>query len=182
MDICHSCNRPYEVWKSTREHPYLYTESGLSQVQLGGVTVYSCPSCNIQSADIPDMDGLHLLLAKELIVRPIAMSGEELRFLRKETRMTPKTFAERVGVDPKTVSNWENAEELSKQTDIALRFVIASELFRDKELDGVLEALSENVKFSWEPGRAQDESAAGMRELMEFNTIYGLGTPEWQTA
>lgn len=181
MDNCHSCNRAYEVWKSSFEQPYHYLESGLSHVFLVGVTVYSCPNCELQSADIPDMDGLHKLIAKDLILTPIATTGEELRFLRKEARMTPKVFAELVGVDPKTVSNWESSEKLSKQTDVALRFLIASELFRDDELDEVLTSLAELAKHSWD-GEAEQNTDEDINHLMEFNVYHGLSVPIWQTA
>lgn len=182
MDACYTCNRPYEIWKSSGEHPYHYVESGLQHVWLVGVTVYSCPNCGIESADIPDMDGLHLLIAKDLIVRPIPMSGEELRFLRKEVRMTPTAFADRVGVSPKTVSNWEGSERLSKQTDIALRFLLASELFHGEELEQVLSDLSANAKYSWEVDAEQVTDAGEIPELLEFNVCHGLDSPCWHSA
>jgi DNA-binding transcriptional regulator YiaG len=167
MNTCHGCNRNYEIWRSTFEQPYHYKESGLSHVYLVGVTVYSCPNCEVQSADIPDMDGLHNLVAKDLILTPIAMAGEELRFLRKETKMTPKVFAELVEVDPKTISNWESSAELSKQTDVALRFLIASELFHGNELDEVLASLSELAKYSWD-GESEQSTDDDVAHLMEW--------------
>src|SRR3989442_1334438 len=94
---CYRCSKPYEVWKATPQRPYQYTESGLLNIQLIGVTVYSCPNCQIDSADIPNLDGLHDLISRDIILTPLPMTGAELRFLRKETRLKLKDFAERLG-------------------------------------------------------------------------------------
>src|SRR5258706_8330184 len=109
MSLCELCHKELTQGTSTFEAPYHYTESGLSYVYLVNVPTYLCPDCNVQVADIPRMNELHQLISKDALLTPSPMSGEQFRFLRKETRLRPKEFADRVGVDPKTVGNWERS-------------------------------------------------------------------------
>src|SRR5437870_28722 len=99
MNVCDICNTPLTERQSTFENPYSYDESGLSNVYLIGVTAYSCAKCGVEVADIPSPRALHVLLAKDILLKPVALTGEEFRFLRKETRMKPKQFADLLGLD-----------------------------------------------------------------------------------
>jgi DNA-binding transcriptional regulator YiaG len=178
MDACYKCEKAYEVYTSTVEHPYDYSESGLQGVRLIGVHVYSCPSCGVVSADIPALEGLHELLAKDIILRPVAMNGREFRFLRKEMRKKPKDLAEQFGVDPKTISNWEAAEKLGRQTDLTMRMLAAMELWKGEKLAEVVDAISRLVSYSWE-----GDPTAEINELAEANTIFDLDNQHrWRMA
>lgn len=60
------------------------------------------------SVSIPDFDGF---LAALGIVRAMVANkllGSEIRFLRKVIGLRSKEFAEKMGIDPATVSRWEN--------------------------------------------------------------------------
>lgn len=182
MTTCSQCDRPFEVWTSTQEQPYHYTESGLLGVQLSGVTVYSCPNCGVESADIWNIDGLHQLLAQDILLKPQPMSGRELRFLRKEARLKPKQLADRLGVDPKTINNWEASDKLGRHTDISVRVLVAVTLWDDEELFQMLTQFGELARYGWDeetPGDIGHEIA----QLAENNTILGLNANlEWDMA
>ncbi len=173
MSVCQTCDKPYEKWTSSIEQPYHYTESGLQGVGLAGITVYSCPNCGVEGADIPDLDGLHDLLAKDILLTPLPMTGRELRFLRKETRLKPKKFAERLGVDPKTITNWEGSEKLNRQTDFTVRVLVATELWEGDALTQVLTPLAEIAKYDWEE-ELGDDLRQEIAQLAEENTVLGL--------
>jgi DNA-binding transcriptional regulator YiaG len=183
-NICDNCERPFETWTASIGHPYRYTESGLDDIWLEGVTVYSCPNCEVDSADIPDLEGLHKLIAKDIILTPLPMSGAELRFLRKETKLRLKDFAERLAVDPKTISNWETSDHLSKQTDVTIRVLVIAALWAGDELFKTLVEFAEIAKYSWEGLQSEaEESDKEIEQLAEENTILGLNEAhEWGMA
>src|SRR5689334_19465658 len=96
-NICPSCGAEYQIRDATYEAPYYYNESGLPNIRLVNIPVYSCASCGVESANIPNMDGLHRLIAKDIILTPLPMTGAELRFLRKEANLKPVEFSELIG-------------------------------------------------------------------------------------
>jgi DNA-binding transcriptional regulator YiaG len=169
-EICHNCGREYEVREASIEQPYHYTESGLPNIRLVGISVLSCAACAVESADIPDMDGLHNLIAKDIILTPLPMTGRELRFLRKEIRLKPKDFAEQLGVDPKTTNNWENSERLNKQNDVAVRMLVATELWDGIDLHKTLRQLKELAKYSW----GEDEVGPDSGRDVEYDVEWKL--------
>ena len=177
MTTCEICHKELLQAISTFDQPYHYTESGLSDVYLVNVTTHSCPNCDVQVADIPRMNELHQLISKVIILTPSPVTGEQFRFLRKETRLRPKEFAERVGVDPKTVANWERADTLNRQNDLAIRFFVAAELFEGNELKKVVSQLNELSEFSWEQeGEVvlDEVQKSEIDELAATNTFLGI--------
>jgi DNA-binding transcriptional regulator YiaG len=181
MSVCKTCQKPYEEWTSSIELPYHYAESGLHWVWLAGVSVHSCPGCEVAAADIPDLDGLHDLIARDILLTPLPMMGSELRFLRKETRLKPKEFADRLGVDPKTVANWEGSEKLNRQTDLTVRLFVATELWEGEALISVLTPLAEIAKYGWEGDI--DDIDQDIAELAEMNTVLGINEQQrWAIA
>ncbi len=181
MNICDICKGTVTQRKSTLENPYHYTESGLPNVLLIGVDVYSCPNCDAEVADIPRMNELHLMLAKEVLLKPVAMTGEEFRFLRKETRMRPKEFAERIGVDSKTVLNWEKSDSLSRQNDLTVRFLVATELLQGKDLQVVISQIRGLTESAWLESDEPTETLASLREIGDLaRTNVSLGLAVWE--
>lgn len=174
MHSCDICNGKLQHRKSTYENPYHYTECGLSNILLIDVDVYFCPECEVEVAEIPRPKGLHLLLAKEILMKPAPMTGEEFRFLRKEIEMKPKEFANLVGVDPKTVTNWENLPALSRQNDVTVRFVVAERLEQVAPVKGFIDLnLSQVAESKW-------DIDAEMAQLIETNTYLGLTSAGWE--
>ena len=180
-NICNNCERPLETWIASAEHRYHYTESGLDNIWLEGITVYSCPNCEVESADIPDLEGLHKLLAKDIILTPLPMRGAELRFLRKEAKLKLKDFAEILGVDPKTINNLEKAVHLSKQTDVTVRLLVISALWQGEELMKTLTDFAQIAKYGWE--EPQPDGNSEIELLAAENTILGLNKDhQWDMA
>jgi transcriptional regulator with XRE-family HTH domain len=180
-NICNSCERSFETWIASTEHRYHYTESGLDNIWLEGVTVYSCPNCEVESADIPDLEGLHKLIAKDLILTPLPMTGVELRFLRKENKFKLKDFAERMGVDPKTINNLEKSVQLNKQTDVTVRVLVIGALWQGEEQIKALIEFADIAKYSWEESAPETEQQ--IEENAAESTIFGLSEQrEWKIA
>lgn len=87
---------------------YHYTESGLDNVILKGVTVYRCKKCGEEMPEIPGIECLHRVIADMVIVKRTPLTGPEIRFLRKEMRYKANMFASILKVHNVTMSNWEN--------------------------------------------------------------------------
>ena len=90
---------------------YRYTESGLPNVVLHGVTRLECPNGHGGAVSIPRLAGLARVLARAVASGPARLGGAEIRFLRKYLGWSGVDFARTMGVDPATVSRWENDKE-----------------------------------------------------------------------
>lgn len=110
---------------STRE-AHRYAESGLPNVTLVDVEVRHCPRCGERTVGIPRVEELHRLLALELARKPERLLPNEVRFLRKYLGLSGVDFAERMRVDPATVSRWEregDAQAMGPQAELLLRLM-----------------------------------------------------------
>lgn len=106
----------------TRPKTYAYRESGLDTVQLTGIRVYTCPGCKEQYPEIPNIVGLHQVIASHLTRKPAPLTGPEFRFLRKEIGLKAKELAQCLGVTDVSLSRWETgASPISPAGDRLLR-------------------------------------------------------------
>jgi putative zinc finger/helix-turn-helix YgiT family protein len=106
----------------TRPKTYAYAESGLKTVLLTGVRVYACPGCKEQYPEIPNIVGLHQVIAGHLTRKPAPLTGGEFRFLRKEVGLKAKELARCLGVTDVSLSRWETgASPISPAADRLLR-------------------------------------------------------------
>ncbi len=102
-----------------------YTESGLSNVVLQDVEARSCPLCGDQQVVLPRVTELHRAIALAVVRTNARLSGAEVRFLRKYMGFSGADFAARMGVDPSTVSRWENGHEpIGSLADRLLRLMV----------------------------------------------------------
>jgi len=122
MKKCRAC-REGELEITRKNHRY--TESGLSNVVLQDVEVRSCPLCGDQQVVLPRVTDLHRAIALAVVRTNARLSGEEVRFLRKYMGFSGTDFAARMGVDPSTVSRWENGHEpIGSLADRLLRLMV----------------------------------------------------------
>ncbi len=120
---CRTCSK---AEMSAKDETYLYTESGLPNVVLVGVEIRRCPSCGYHELVLPRITELHRTIAQAVIHKPARLSGAEVRFLRKYLDLSGVDFARHVGVDPSTVSNWENDKDpIGPTSDRLLRLMVA---------------------------------------------------------
>lgn len=120
---CRSCSK---AEMATRVETYRYTESGLPNVVLVGVEVRRCPACGHHEVVLPRVTDLHRTIALAVIRKRTRLSGPEVRYLRKYLGWSGADFARHVGVDPSTVSNWENDKDpIGTTSDRLLRLMVA---------------------------------------------------------
>ena len=108
MIKCDACGEAMVQRKATHASPYLYDESGLSNVHLVGIDVFTCPKCNEESAEIPAVGHLHEVIARQLVKKASPLKGEEIRFLRKHAGFPAKKFAALLDQTPENLSRVEN--------------------------------------------------------------------------
>jgi len=87
---------------------YHYTESGLKNVYLrDGYTALEIDG--EEAVSIHDLDGLHKVIGQDIINKSPALTGDEVRFLRKEMCLTQSSFAAILSVSEDSVRGWENS-------------------------------------------------------------------------
>jgi transcriptional regulator with XRE-family HTH domain len=96
-----------------KDRPYHYKESGLDYVWLVGVSQYKCKECGEVVVEIPRINELHLLIGKNIVCRRELLTGQEVRYLRKEIGMKSKDMAAALSIEPETYSRWENGKQVS---------------------------------------------------------------------
>ena len=118
----HEC-RAHKVRKqATSDHPYHFVESGMPNVYLSGIDYYVCEICGKQSADIPELCDLLTKIAAAIVRQEPALTGEEIRFLRKRLVKKQSEFARIIGVTPEQASRWEtNDNPPSESADKLIR-------------------------------------------------------------
>ena len=121
-DICETSMRKRET---TPAAPYFYTLAGLPHVQLTGITVFECAAGHGSSPVIPRIGELHRVITQAFVEKPGALTGPELRFLRKNAGFSAKKFAALLVVDPAHLSRVENGKQkaLGPSTDRLARLI-----------------------------------------------------------
>jgi hypothetical protein len=82
MDQCWKCGHAMTVIKS---EPYRYTECGLDNVFLYGIVQSRCPKCGEEVVTVPNIKGLHLAIARNLVCKEEMLTGDEIPSKRVET-------------------------------------------------------------------------------------------------
>ena len=86
-----------------------YTMSGLDYIWLkNGFRVRETQYG--KSVSIEDMEGLHSLIANDIVSNRVEISGAEFRFLRKELKLSQEAVAAMLGNEAQTISLWERGE------------------------------------------------------------------------
>lgn len=97
---------------------------GLPGVHLDTL-VARCPKCGWYEVIVPNLEGLHQAVARNVVEKDARLSGAEIRFLRKVLGWSGADFAEHMGTSAETVSRWETeATPMGPQADRLLRLMV----------------------------------------------------------
>jgi transcriptional regulator with XRE-family HTH domain len=120
---CNYCKGEMERRLATEERPYSYKHSGLDGLLLYGIEIYSCAKCQGETPIIPRVTELYAVVADGIIRKGSALTGNEIRFLRKHAGLPAQKFAHLIGVTPEHLSRVENGhtKTLGKGTDRLVR-------------------------------------------------------------
>ncbi len=107
---------------------YRYTECGLDNVMIHDAKMV-IDDDGEEVVCIPNITGLHKLIAEMILTRGSSMTGLELRFLRTEMGMTQAELAHLVHREPLSVSRWERGENpLDSNAEALIRLHAAQQL------------------------------------------------------
>ena len=121
---------------------YHYTMCGLDNIYLmNGFEIRD--TAYGETVSIVDVDGLHSVIAKNIIHNGAKPSGKEIRFLRKELEFSQAHLASLMDVDVQTVARWEKGHtEIPGPAHVLLRLIVEDHLSKDKLLSDAIEALT----------------------------------------
>lgn len=78
-------------------------------VVLCNVDIAKCKSCGIADPIVDNMKDLMDAVARAIVFKHTPLTGHEVRFLRKYLGKSAKDFSTGIGIDPATLSRWENS-------------------------------------------------------------------------
>ena len=142
--------------------PLHYRLSGLDYVYLvNGFTIHETdygPAVSIE-----DVPGLHRAIAEDIITRRAHLSGQEVRFLRKEMDLSQSGLAVMLGIDAQTVARWEKGQsEVAGPADRLIRVIYREHVGGNREVRQLIDALADLDEM--EHGRrCFEETASGWR-------------------
>jgi transcriptional regulator with XRE-family HTH domain len=148
--ITHDCNpRTRQEFRATMDEPYHFLSCGLPNVYLVGIKYYRC-ACSKELINIPAIKQLLNLIGRDLVESGSALTGAEIRFLRKRLGQKAADFARQIGLEPETLSRIENDHlPASERTDklVRLYYAVAS---KDPLLLGELQADLDQRFMAWQ--------------------------------
>lgn len=110
---------------TTRRENHKYDMCGLPGVVLKGLAVSRCPECGEVEVAIPNIEGLHRVMAQALARKREKFVPAEVRYLRKWLGFSGVDFASHMGVEPETVSRWEQGgRPMSATAERLLRWLV----------------------------------------------------------
>jgi putative transcriptional regulator len=119
---CSFCGNPDVQMKAGQT--YHFTESGLDNLYLVNVDTFHCPDCGADSVSIPQPKQLLERIGQYVVFSSGLLSGQEIRFLRKNLRIKINDFAKILRVSRVTVSRWENGQtKIPKTVDLLIRSI-----------------------------------------------------------
>jgi transcriptional regulator with XRE-family HTH domain len=131
----------YEFFLKGRPHsakPYHLKGVGLPNVYLlNGFKIEVDPHYG-RLVTIEKLPSLHKAIGLRLVLKKGPLTGDELRFLRKQMKWTQVELGASLGVTHQTVANYEKGKTGKGETgagaaDIAVRFLYLSHIAPDKE-------------------------------------------------
>ena len=113
---------------------YHYVECGLDNVMIENMAP-CIDDVGEEVYFIPNILGLHKVIAHGIITHAVGMSPKELRFLRTEMGMTQAELAKVVKKDHQTIGRWERGETpLDQNAEAVIRAIAAQRLGIDPDL------------------------------------------------
>ncbi|HEX19948.1 MAG TPA: helix-turn-helix domain-containing protein [Acidiferrobacteraceae bacterium] len=126
---------------------YHYTDCGLPNIYLrGGFDVLDTEEGD--AVAIHNLAGLHKAIGLDLVHHMPALTGDAVRFLRKEMNLTQNTFANIIGVSEDSVRGWENGRGggISSPADKLLRGLYLEHVNGDGGLREMTEEVARLVR------------------------------------
>ena len=138
MNRCEKCGG--EVRTATLDKYNAKSLVGLPVMLIESVEARQCAKCgDLSEVSIPDPNGLITAVAISRVMSPEKLHGKEIRFMRKALDISAVELAEMLGVQPETLSRWENdAATIGPANEKLLRFIVGIKLDKSGKAPGIL--------------------------------------------
>jgi DNA-binding transcriptional regulator YiaG len=114
--------------------PYHFNGTGLPNVfLLSGVKIDRDPDHG-ELITIEKLPELFFAIAATLVAKKEALTGAEMRFLRKRIELTQAELAKQFRVNEQTVANYEKGKTEPGPADLALRMLFVAHVLDDEEI------------------------------------------------
>lgn len=122
---CMSCNSTKKMNEEIVSHKY--SESGLSNITLLGVTKYHCDNCGETTYNLGDVNQLNKLIVNSLIRKDSLLNGEEVKFLRKFMGYSGEMLGKIMGYTKDHIYKVESgSQEVNITIDHMMRFAVVN--------------------------------------------------------
>jgi len=157
-----------EFYIKGREHlpePYHFKAAGLPNIYLlNGVTFEDDPDHG-PLITVVNMRCLLRAIGLHIIEKPMPMTGDEFRFLRKQMKLTQNELAKRMRVTDQTIANYEKeSTKALGPADPHMRFLYALHILPPESQAGFLKGLAEQIV---DPSEKTRIPALPRRKLVE---------------
>lgn len=118
--------------------PYHYTECGLDNVYL--LNGYECEDYGGEEyVSVKAVEQLHNAIGLYLVSQRKALSGSEIRFLRKEMDLTQGDLADLLGTSDQSVARWEKEQsQIQSAAHTLLRLIYISHAKGEIDVDALV--------------------------------------------
>ena len=134
-----------------------YTACGLPNVWLESGYTKKETKYGIAIA-VKDIDGLHKLLAAQLIDKKSLLAGYEFRFLRVQLGLTQEGLGKFLGVSENAVSLWERKDAVPSVYDHMLRLMVMAKINGSTKIADAIERLQTVEKLVYQRYVVKDVS------------------------
>ncbi|HXG83561.1 MAG TPA: type II TA system antitoxin MqsA family protein [Pyrinomonadaceae bacterium] len=177
---CENCRTEMLLVKSSM---YRYELSGLENVFLDKIEVYNCAGCDVKIPVIPKILKLHNTIANAIVAKKSLLSGDEIKFLRKNLRLKSQDLANLLRTDKSVYSRWENgSQKISPQSDLLIRFVYLRLLeekkgvrFEQKIVESLSETTDEQTAIVVDVERIENHSYMPLTEALVLADAQNIG-------
>lgn len=141
-ELTHECtSTSRQEFLATDDKPYHFAECGLPNVYLVGVRYFHC-ECGEKYVEIPAIKQLMSLIARHTVMKDQALTGTEIKFLRKRLGQKAAEFSASIKLQPETLSRVENEkQQVGAKTDFYIRIYYALSSKDPVLLDALKQAL-----------------------------------------
>jgi transcriptional regulator with XRE-family HTH domain len=137
---------------ATEDNLFHFKESGLDNIYLIGIKYFVDEEGTTIAAEIPALKQLMRLIARDIVLSPLDLTGKEIRFLRKRLGKKATEYCAYLGFNPETLSRIEHEKQsisIQSQKLARLSYCVFSE---DPELIDcartILQTILEEIRLS----------------------------------
>jgi DNA-binding transcriptional regulator YiaG len=141
---------------------YHYTECGLRNIYLKNGyclrnTAYG------KTVSIENMEGLHSVIACDLIYHKPKLTGSEFRFLRNELLVSQKRLADLLSTSEQTLSLWERKGNVPKWADRMIRIVYLDYSNKNPAIVTLVDQLNNLDRHEYQKERTFSDTESGWK-------------------